>query len=318
MILSKEKIKYTKGIYYRLVRKTRRFFSRQLFEGYSTFLDRVIFRIFAAVNTIGKALSPKATRDAVYNILLAYLLTELPVYEEPLQTLNGTRVEESLFLVYKKKRFMEAAQPGDVILIRGNQRISRIIQTLTHSAYSHAAIYMGNGDIVESEPGGVLQSSIDRYIHLDIRICRPVMMTEKGKEILLEHVKETLKQQPKYDVKNIENLLFKYIYVKFRPDVQVYIGGTTKFEKYYICSGMIAHGFHKAGYPIVPSLHFRKKRKQPMPTLETISDYFDWVVHSNKNYSHIVPGDFDNSSFFVPVKFLCLDSQPHSRRRAFK
>ncbi|MBF0278558.1 MAG: hypothetical protein HQM13_12230 [SAR324 cluster bacterium] len=219
---------------------------------------------------------------------------------------------------YRKKRFLEVAQPCDVILVKGNMRLGRIIQSLTHSSYSHSAFYRGNGEIIEADPKGILVSSIDKYIHLDVRICRPVMLTDKGKCIVMGHMEEMVKQQPKYDVTNIEKLLFKYVYSKFRPDLQVYIGGSTRFEKYYICSGMIAHGFHKAGYPIMPMLRFRKKKRPIGFKMESIDHYFQWVVHTRKNFSQIVPADFDNSSFFASIKFLFIDSQPTSQKRIIK
>ena len=196
---------------------------------------------------------------------------------------------------------------------KGNQRISHVIQTLTKSPYSHAAFYIGKGKIIETEPAGVIVSDIKKYIGLDIRICRPVMLSAKGKKTVMNHMKKMLDLQPKYDVANIEKLLFKYWYAKFRPDIKVYIGGNTVFEQYYICSGMIAHGFHKAGYPVTPSLRLRNKKK--IKSLKTVAEFVKMAKLFKKNYSQIVPGDFDNSPFFASVKFLFLDSNQNSKKR---
>lgn len=222
--------------------------------------------------------------------------------------LLGSKEEEELLLDYKKRRFLETAKPCDVILVRGNLRISHVIQTLTKSPYSHAVFYIGEGRIIEAEPEGVLVSDIGKYMHLDIRICRPVMLSKEGKEKVIRHMEEMVNQQPKYDIANMEKLLFKYWYTKLRPDTKVYIGGNTEFEKYYICSGLIAHGFHKAGYPVVPSLRFKRIRKK-ITSLKTLSEYEKMVKLYKKNYSQIVPGDFDNSPFFASIKFLYLDSK---------
>ncbi|MBF0236843.1 MAG: hypothetical protein HQM12_03995 [SAR324 cluster bacterium] len=305
----------SKHIKKRWQRRLYRYLTHDVFEGRSALLDRIIFRFFGVINAIGKRISPELLKDIIYQRLLHYLLKSQPYDDTPLQSISGTSVEEAIFLVYKKKRFMEVAQPGDVILVRGNMRISRVIQTLTHSSYSHAALYMGQGELIEAEPEGVLLSSIDKYLAMDVRICRPVLLSDQGVQIVLEHARHMLREQPQYDVKNIESLLFKYVYKKFRPDVKAYIGGTTRFEKYYICSGLIAHGFHKAGYPIVPSLRFRKKRSHTIPELETIKDYFTWVSHGHKNFSQIVPADFDNSSFFATVKFLCQNGIPRRHHK---
>jgi len=44
---------------------------------------------------------------------------------------------------------------GDVLLFRGNDILSRIIRYATHSEFSHAACYLGDGQIVESAIKGV-------------------------------------------------------------------------------------------------------------------------------------------------------------------
>ncbi len=297
-------------------KKIKRFYRQQLFQGESSRIDRTIFYFFGTLDVIGKKLSPNTFRRWAYNRLINYLHELLPY--DSAHPLLGSKKDEKLYLEYRKKRFLEVVRPCDVILVKGNMRISRIIQTLTHSPYSHSAFYRGNGELIEADPDGILISMIDKYIHLDIRICRPIMLTDKGQQTIIRHMDEMIKKQPQYDVTNIEKLLFKYIYSKFRPDLQVYIGGSTKFEKYYICSGLIAHGFHKAGYPIIPVLRFRKKSRPAGFKMKTVDDYFQWVVHTKKNFSQIVPADFDNSSFFASIKFLCIESQPPSQKRVFK
>ncbi len=283
----------------------------KLLEGKNPGVDRVLFRFFNGLNEVSKSLLTKKSSEFVYKYLLDYLLQVNPGYEAAMPLL-GSQEEEAMLLEYKKNRFIEVVKPCDVILIRGNLRISHIIQTLTKSPYSHAAFYYGDGKIIEAEPEGVLINDIDKYINLDLRICRPVMLSSKGKKIVVEHMEEMLELQPKYDAVNMEKLLFKYWYTKFRPDTKVYIGGSTDFEKYYICSGMIAHAFQKAGYPIVPSLRLRKRTK--IKSLRSLTDYEKMVKLFKKNYSQIVPGDFDNSPFFASVKFLYLNSKANASK----
>lgn len=229
---------------YDLLQRGIRFFQKGLVPGKSSIADRLIFLLFIGLNWLGKTLSPRLLKKWIYQRLLHYLLSPLPSYECS-QIVLGTEEERNVFLEYKKARFLEAAHPGDVILIQGRQRISRIIQTLTHSPYSHAAYYRAHGELIEVEPEGVVVSSIDKYIDLDIRICRPAMLTNAGRKRVEDYLEEMLKKQPKYDITNIEKLLFKYWYSKFRPDLKMYIGGSTKFETYYLCSGMLAHAFQK-------------------------------------------------------------------------
>ncbi len=291
----------------------RKYFRKKLLEGTNPRFDKAFFRFFDSMNEFVKSMVSRKTRSLVCKLLVDYLLEVVPGYDSALPLL-GSEEEEAVLKAYKKKRILAVAKPCDVILVRGNQRISRIIQTLTKSPYSHAVFYKGNGKIIEAEPDGVMENEIDKYLHLDIRICRPVMLSSKGKKIVIDHMNEMLKMQPKYDVANIEKLLFKYWYTKFRPDIKVYIGGSTDFEKYYICSGLIAHGFHKAGYPVTPSLRL-KKRKKKITELNTVSQYEKLVRLYKKNFSQIVPGDFDNSPFFASVKFLYLDSKHMAKKR---
>lgn len=306
-------MKRKKRSYFGWLKDIQRFYRRRLFRGESRLLDRFIFRFFETLDVVGKKLSPKGLKRWAYQRFMNYLTKPLPY--EPAIPLLGSRKEEEHWIAYRKKRFLEVAQPCDVILVRGNQRLGRIIQTLTHSPYSHSAFYRGDGKLVEADPKGVLVVPIDKYIHLDIRICRPILLNAKGKQIVTKHVDAMIRRQPSYDVANIEKLMFKYLYAKFRPDLQMYIGGSTQFERYYICSGLIAHGFHKAGYPITPLLRFRQNARHEEVNLESVDDYFEWVTHAKKNYSQIVPADFDQSSFFAGVKFLCIEGQPRTKKR---
>ncbi len=285
----------------------------KILEGKNPKVDKVVVGLLGKMGKMTKSLATKKTREFVGKYLIEYLLQVAPGYECA-QPLLGSKEEEKLLFEYKKNRFMEAAKPCDVILVKGNLRISHIIQTLTKSPYSHAALYKGDGEIIEVEPEGVLTNSIDKYIDLDIRISRPVMLPAKGRKSVLAYMDKMIKLQPKYDMENMGNLLFKYWYSKFRPDTKVYIGGSTDFEKYYICSAMIAHAFHKAGYPVTPSLRFKRKSRK-ITSLKTVSEFEKMVNLMKKNYSQIVPADFDNSPFFAPVKFLYLDSKHNAKRQ---
>lgn len=290
----------------------KRFFQKKLLDGNNPKIDQVLFRVINDINDLGKFVSTRKTRDLVYKHMLSWLLEVAPGYESA-QPLLGSKEEEKLLLDYKKQRFLEAARPCDVVLVRGNLRISHIIQTLTKSPYSHAAFYIGEGKLIEAEPEGVVISDIDKYIGLDIRICRPVMLSSKGKTAVIDHMQDMLQLQPQYDVANMEKLLFKYYYTKFRPDIKVYIGGSTPFEKYYICSGLIAHGFHKAGYPVSPSLRLKKSSK--IRSLKTVAEFEKMAKLLKKNHSQIVPADFDSSPFFASVKFLYIDCKHNAKKR---
>lgn len=287
-------------------KKLRQRLQEPLLQGQNKAFDRVVVRLLDSLNELAKGLSSEKQKKRVTAALMRYLMQVQPGFEAA-QPLLGNKADEAAYLRYKTLRIQAVAQPCDVVLVRGNQRISRIIQTLTTSPYSHAALYVGDGKVIEVEPQGVLLSPIEKYIHLDIRLCRPMMLKKKGKDKVVAFLERMLYEQPAYDVENIEHLLFKYLYTKVRPDAKLYIGGSTQFEQHYICSGLLAHAFHLAGYPVVPQFRFKKGRKQGPLQLESVSDYFKMVVHYRKNFSQIVPADFDNSPFFSSIKYLFLD-----------
>ena len=287
-------------------KETRQEIKKPILEGHNSRFDRAMAGLFHWFNETGKFLSTERQRQRVYGYLMQRLLEVAPGYESA-QPLLGSAEEEAKFLAYKKKRILKLAQPCDVILVRGNQRISRIIQTLTTSPFSHAAIYWGEGLIIEAEPEGILVSPIDKYLHLDIRLSRPVMIDEEGLEKVKTFMIQKLVEQPKYDLANLERLLFKYLYIKVRPDTKVYLGGNTEFEQYYICSGLIAHAFQVAGYPVSPTMRFKSHKAPLSIPLEEPKDFLRLVVHHAKNYSQITPADFDSSPFFAAIKYLLLD-----------
>src|SRR3954466_9361372 len=92
-----------------------------------------------------------------------------------------------------------ALQPGDIILIEGNTRLSAIIKFLTQSTWSHAALYVGNQNahiIADAEPAVLLEAEADtgvalvplsKYAHLNTRICRSVGLSEEGRRTVVEY-----------------------------------------------------------------------------------------------------------------------------------
>lgn len=93
-------------------------------------------------------------------------------------------------------------RPGDVLLIEGRSRASRIIKYISQSPWSHAVLYIGRLDniedkkfreiakkhcectseqlIIESEIGlGTIISSITKYKDDHVRILRPRRLTKE-------------------------------------------------------------------------------------------------------------------------------------------
>ncbi len=84
-------------------------------------------------------------------------------------------------------------EPGDVLLVEGNSRISGVIKYLTQSTWSHAALYVGpirDANTREGEPHvpieaevgeGVVSSPLSKYYSYHTRICRPVGLSQEDR-----------------------------------------------------------------------------------------------------------------------------------------
>jgi len=88
----------------------------------------------------------------------------------------------------------KALQPGDVLLVEGETRVSVAIKYLTQSTWSHAALFIGdaagrNGpggtalcfveaDIIE----GVRLVELSEFEGLHSRICRPVGLGDEDRQ----------------------------------------------------------------------------------------------------------------------------------------
>jgi hypothetical protein len=176
-----------------------------------------------------------------------------------------------------------AIRPFDVLLVEGKQRYSAAIKYLTQSNWSHAAIYIGNGFLIEAElEAGVIKSPLDKYGHYNTRICRPMDLGPTDAEIIRNFLTEQIGH--KYDLKNITDLAR---YLLPTPPVPIamrrsllYFGSGDPTKA--ICSSMIAMAFQKIHYPILPIAE---------------QSYF-----KIRHHSLFTPSDFDRSPYFSVVK----------------
>ena len=108
---------------------------------------------------------------------------------------------------------------GDIVLVEGNSRISIAIKYLTQSSWSHACLFVGSdGDAAEKETlleadlvEGARMVNLKHYEEFNLRICRPVSLTEQDKKMLIGFAKSKLGH--KYDLKNVFDLA-RYIIQK--------------------------------------------------------------------------------------------------------
>ncbi|MCP5356836.1 MAG: lipo-like protein [Pseudomonadales bacterium] len=194
------------------------------------------------------------------------------------------------------ERVVQVIRPGDILLVDGNSRISTAIKYLTQSTWSHACLYMGDDartlhtpSLVEADlNAGVTLVPLSKYASYNVRICRPVGLSDEEREQLLSFVRERLGYR--YDLKNIFDLMRYLIQnpaVPTRYRRQMLSLGSGEPTK-AICSTLIAQAFQSINYPILPR--------------ERLQEESGETHLEQRHYTHYVPRDFDLSPYFCVIK----------------
>jgi hypothetical protein len=202
----------------------------------------------------------------------------------------------------------QTLQPGDIILIEGNSRLSAVIKYLTQSTWSHAALYVGErpGDVAPGgEPNvlleaeaetGVVTVPLSNYLPFNKRICRAVGLDETSRQKVIDYALKRVGLQ--YDSQRILDLaryLFPY------PPVPVWLrrrmlaigsGDPTRA----ICSTLIAEAFASIHYPILP------ERASINGKTYGIAPYVQREFDHIRTHGLYTPRDFDVSPFFAIIK----------------
>jgi len=202
--------------------------------------------------------------------------------------------------------------PGDVLLIEGNTRLSVIIQYLTQSTWSHAALYVGADRLGTDGKGerlvlieatakdGVIAAPLSDYAHFNTRICRAVRVSDADRRVVIDHAVANLGKQ--YDVRQIVDLA-RYLWpyppvpvAKRRRMLALASGDPTRA----ICSTMIAEAFHAIGYPILPRPGEEHAVVAGKPY--AVAPYMAGELRHIRKHGLYVPRDFDVSPYFDVVK----------------
>jgi hypothetical protein len=199
-------------------------------------------------------------------------------------------------------------QPCDVLLIEGNSRLSAIIKHLTQSTWSHAALYVGDhfgapprGEearvLIEAEAApGVIASPLSKYAKFNIRVCRPVGLTDAERRKVIAYAAQRLGMQ--YDsqqVIDVARYLLPYPPVPVslrRRLLAVGSGDPTRA----ICSTLIGEAFASIRYPILPeNAIINGKSYAIAPYVKAESEHI-------RRRGLFTPRDFDVSPYFEIVK----------------
>src|SRR5437899_12606989 len=141
--------------------------------------------------------------DSIGKLIASYLQKEVPGYE-PFTPSDPDYLRNDI-------------QPGDVLLVEGNNRISGIIKYLTQSTWSHAALYVGAVDgateadgeahvLIEANIGeGVTSAPLSKYYPYHTRLCRPVGLSYEDRTTGCRYAINRIGFG--YDTKNILDLM---------------------------------------------------------------------------------------------------------------
>lgn len=211
---------------------------------------------------------------------------------------------------------LQVLQPGDILLVEGNQKISTAIKYLTQSTWSHSAMFIGKA-LAESGSKKYLKDSeelpmlievnigegcvavpLSKYRSFNTRICRPQGLTWEDREKVVAYMVSKIGLE--YDTRNIIDLI-RYLIptppVPTRWRRRMLALGSGEPTK-AICSSLIAQAFQQVKYPILPIVERPPER--------------DWIAspytYSKREILHIrhhslyAPRDFDISPYFAILK----------------
>ncbi|NBW56551.1 hypothetical protein EBR43_01960 [bacterium] len=222
-------------------------------------------------------------------------------------------------------RIKNEIRPCDVLLIEGGNLIARVIQQVTLSPWSHAALYLGRpSDIKNSalkekilslpwvEPNtqiliegyigqGTVLNPLEYYRSYNIRICRPRGLLRSDATAVIEASLAQLGTP--YDLMQVLDLArfllpWSFIPKRWRSSLFYYKAG---LQTKTVCSTMIASAFDHVKFPILPLIRVNR--------YGTIELY-------QRNPKLYTPKDFDYSPYFEIIKFPYVTNyEMHSYRK---
>ena len=247
-----------------------------------------------------------------------------------LRQLTRPRRQYRRFFFNDAQKLKARIEPGDVLLVDGDQRVSEAVKYLTQSTWSHSALFVGDAMLRKDEETrrqtlrrfgresrylllealvdrGVILSPLVKYLDFNLRICRPVGLTPADREVVLDDALSRLGHR--YDRRNFLDLTryflpFHLIPPRLREDA-LHFGSGVATET--ICSTLIAEAFARVRFPILPF----PVRRRPANAAEKLRERVfgrptrrAWSgLWRARHPTLCVPRDFDLSPYFAIVKF---------------
>ncbi len=200
-------------------------------------------------------------------------------------------------------------EPGDILLVEGNQRVSAVIKYLTQSTWSHSALYVGDAlpvpadgserpRLIEVNLGdGCVAVPLSKYKTYNTRICRANGLSPDDRAYVVDFMVGKLGL--KYDLKNITDMLRYFlpfplpVPVRWRRRMIAFGSGDPTRA---ICSSLIAEAYEHIRYPILPEITRAPGRASAQSAFSRRE-----IMHI-RHHSLYTPRDFDLSPYFRIVK----------------
>ncbi|MFT5450956.1 MAG: hypothetical protein ACI9N9_000436 [Enterobacterales bacterium] len=202
-------------------------------------------------------------------------------------------------------------RPCDILLVKGRTRVAEVIKTITQSAWSHTAIYVGrlhdiedpalrilikehyDGSddkqlVIEGILGhGTVVTELETYKQDHLRICRPTSLSRADAQKVIAFLISHLGDE--YDLRQLIDLarfLLPWAILPRRWRSTLFskaVGDSTKA----VCSSIIAEAFHRVMFPVLPLFQYDEEGQ---------------VRLVKRNTRLFTPADFDISPYFDIIK----------------
>ena len=164
---------------------------------------------------------------------------------------------------------------GDILLVRGQNWVSRAIHRFTDSQYSHACCYIGNELLVESAVGGVQINHLSKYPEYTVvrHIDPDKKLLQRAVDIMIMNVGK------KYDYSGLIGIALKILFNKKR-------NWFDRKDRYW-CSELVADAYLQSGLVLdVCENTYDTSPADLKRDMFTNIIYKDWKFERKECYTH--------------------------------
>lgn len=196
-------------------------------------------------------------------------------------------------------------QPGDVILVRGAAKVSKLISFATKGHFSHTCVVISKTRAIEAIFDGVQTTNLSRFIlenKNNIKVLRPKFETDAQKLSVQKYLEDFAygHQGKGYNIVDAEKSVFE---LRFKIN-----------EKNLFCSQLVAMLFKQAGFPLFTKLEhnvnpndYTRSNKLSDITADAISvipEYITRRASVNGQEISVIDCDSGASTDSLPSKLL--------------